>query len=60
MALKIHSNASYLSAPKDRSCVGGHLFLVNYINLKDTYMQNESVLTVAAIINQVMSSPAEE
>ena len=59
MALKIHSDASYLSAPKARSRVGGHFFLGNYTKHNQPDFLNGAILTVAGILKNVMSSAAE-
>jgi hypothetical protein len=58
MALKIHSDASYLSASKSRSRVGGHFYLGNYSTLPHPNMHNGAVLTTANILKHIMSSAA--
>jgi hypothetical protein len=56
MVLVVHSDASYLSKPKARSCAGGHFFMSsNIANPAD----NGTVLNIAQIINAVMSLVAE-
>jgi hypothetical protein len=40
MALKIHSDASYLSASKAHSRVGGHFYLGNYSKSPNPHMHN--------------------
>jgi hypothetical protein len=59
MALKIHSDASYLSASKARSRVGGHFYLGNYSKSPNPHMYNGAVLTVANNLKHIMSSAAE-
>ena len=59
MELNIHSDASYLSAPQARSRVGGHFFLGNKSTSEEPDMHNGSVLSVAAILKNVVSSAAE-
>jgi hypothetical protein len=56
MILAVHSDASYLSEPKAKSCAGGHFFLSE--NDKDP-KDNGALHVVAKIIKQVMSSAAE-
>jgi hypothetical protein len=56
MVLAIHSGASYLSKPKARSCVGGHMFMAGR---DDIPTSNGDVLNILQIIQAVMSSTAE-
>jgi len=56
MVLAIHSNAGYLNESKAQSRVGGHFFISSNVqNLQN----NGAVLTIAQIIDAVMSSAAE-
>jgi hypothetical protein len=56
MVLAIHSDAGYLNESKARSRAGGHFFLSSDVQ----YPQNNgAVLTIAQIIDAVMSSAAE-
>jgi hypothetical protein len=56
MVLAIHSDAGYLNESKARSQVGGHFFLSSNVQ----YPQNNgAMLTIAQIIDAVMSSAAE-
>jgi hypothetical protein len=57
MVLAIHSNASYLSNPKARSCVGGHMFMAGRDNIPTN---NRAVLNISQIIRAVMSSAVEK
>ena len=50
MQLHIHSDASYLSAPKARSRVGGHFFLSENFNPTSQTKHNGAILVVAAIL----------
>lgn len=59
MALKIHSDASYLKAPKARSRVGGHLFLGNNPKPGSPDILNGAVLTATGILKNVVSSAVE-
>ena len=59
MALKVYSDASYLSAPRSRSRVGGNLFLGNYSDASKPNMYNVTLLFVASILKHVVSSAAE-
>ena len=59
MKLHIHSVASYLSASKERSRVGGHFFLSDKFNPKSQTKNKGAVLVVAAILKNVMASAAE-
>jgi hypothetical protein len=59
MSLKIHSDASYLTAPKARSRVGGHFYLGNNPRPETPDILNGAVLTIAGILKNVVSSAAE-
>jgi hypothetical protein len=56
MVLAIHSDASYLSKPKARSRVSGHMFMAGR---DDISINNGAVLNISQIIRAVMSSAAE-
>ncbi len=56
MVLAVHSDAGYLNESKSRSRVGGHFFLSNNIQYPQN---NRAILTIAQIIDVVMSSAAE-
>jgi hypothetical protein len=56
MALAVYSDASYLSKPMARSCVGGHFFCSSNI---DNPSDNGPVLNISKILKAVMSSAAE-
>eukprot|EP00804_Cyclotella_cryptica_P018237 CCRYP_005972-RC/>CCRYP_005972-RC protein AED:0.07 eAED:0.01 QI:0/-1/0/1/-1/0/1/0/582 len=56
MILAAHSDASYLSETKARSCAGGHFFLTEN---DEVPRNNGAILTLAQIIKSVMSSAAE-
>jgi hypothetical protein len=56
MILAVHSDAGYLNESKARSRAGGHFFLSN----DEQYPPNNgAILTIAQIIDAVMSSAAE-
>jgi hypothetical protein len=57
MILHIHSDSSYLSVSNARSCLGGMFFLGNKSPEQD--MLNRSILNVASVIKNVVSSAAE-
>jgi len=56
MILAIHSDAGYLNESKARSRAGGHFFLSSNVQNPPN---NGAVLTIAQIIDAVMSSAAE-
>jgi hypothetical protein len=56
MVLAIHSDAGYLNEVKARSRAGGHFFLSSDVQNPPN---NGAVLTIAQIIDAVMSSAAE-
>jgi hypothetical protein len=56
MVLAIHRDAGYLNESKARSRAGGHFFLSSNVQNPPN---NGAVLTIAQIINAVMSSAAE-
>jgi hypothetical protein len=56
MVLAVHSDAGYLNESKARSRAGGHFFLSSDIQ---NPQNNGAVLTIAQIIDAVMSSAAE-
>ena len=56
MVLVVHSDASYLSEPKARSCAGGHFFLSDH---SDNPPNNGAVLNIAQIIKNLMTSAAD-
>jgi hypothetical protein len=57
MILQIHSDASYLSFPNARSCLGGLFFLGKKSPEQDKL--NGSILNVTAVIKNVVASAAE-
>ncbi len=56
MVLAVHSDAGYLNESKASSRAGGHFFLSSDIQ---NPQNNGAVLTIAQIIDAVMSSAAE-
>ena len=56
MILAAHSDASYLSEPKARSCTGGHFFLSSSADIPPN---NGAILNIAHIIKHFMSSATE-
>jgi hypothetical protein len=56
MVLAIHSDAGYLNESKARSRAGGHFFLSSDVQ---NPQNNGAILTIAQIIDAVMSSAAE-
>ena len=59
MVLQIHSDASYLTAPKARSRAGGHYFLGSIPVDKQSITLNGPVLSLSAILKCVAASTAE-
>jgi hypothetical protein len=56
MVLAVHSDASYLSKPSARSCVGGHFFCSADV---DGPHENGAVLNISKILKAVMSCAAK-
>jgi hypothetical protein len=57
MHLAVHSDASYLSEPKARSCAGGHFYLSSSADIPPN---NGAILNIAQhIIKHVMASATE-
>jgi hypothetical protein len=56
MVLIVHSDTSYLSKPKARSCAGGHFFMSS--NITNPH-NSGAVLNIYQIIKAVMSLEAE-
>ena len=59
MQFHIHRDASYLSASKARSRVGGQFFLSENFDPTSRTKHNGAVLLVAAILKHVMTSASE-
>ena len=59
MVLNIHSDASYLNAPKTRSCIGGHYFL-GWIPCDNIPIKlNGAIHVISAILKFVTASATE-
>jgi len=56
MILSAHSDASFLSKPKSRSCAGGHIFLSEDDPISRT---NGPLLSIARVMRSVYSSASE-
>ena len=59
MILQIHSDASYLTAPKSRSRAGGHFFLGSLPIDNEPIKLNGAIHSLCTILRFVASSPAE-
>ena len=59
MVLNVHSDASYLTAPKARSRAGGHFFLGSLPTDGCPIRLNGAILTQCAILKCVAASAAE-
>ena len=59
MILHIHSDSSYLSAPKARSCSGGNFYLYSNTSNIAKCPPNGSVHVISKILRNVMGSAAE-
>ena len=59
MVLNVHSDASYLTAPKARSRAGGHFFLGSIPKDGCPIRLNGAILTQCAILKCVAASAAE-
>jgi hypothetical protein len=58
MVLHIHSDASYLSEPKARSRIGGHLLLSSATN-STNHIHNGPILTISTVYKNIFSSIME-
>ena len=59
MILNIHSDASYLTATKGRSRIGGHFFLGKYPTDNIPIFLNGPILSICTILRNVATSAAE-
>ncbi len=59
MVLNIHSDASYLNAPKARSHIGGHYFLGWILHDNIPMKLNGAIHVISTILNFVAASTAE-
>ncbi len=59
MILNVHSNASYLSAPRARSCVGGYFFLGSIPRDAEPIIINGAIHITCIILKLVAASAAE-
>ena len=59
MILNVHSDASYLSAAKGRSCAGGCFFLGSLPNNGKPIQLNRNIMITCKILKLVASSAAE-
>jgi hypothetical protein len=59
MQLKIHSDASYLSEPKDKSRIGGYFYLGNKTTSRVKPLSNGPLLLHTTVLKHVVSSVAE-
>ena len=59
MVLNVHSDASYLTAPKAPSRIGGHFFLGSTPQHNKPIKLNAPVLSICGILRLVASSAAE-
>ena len=59
MVLNVHSNASYLTAPKARRRAGGHFFLSSIPKDRCPIRLNGAILTQCCILKCVAASAAE-
>jgi hypothetical protein len=59
MQLKIHSDASYLSKPKEKSRIGGYFYLGNKKNIHLPPLTNAPLLCHSTILIHVASYLAE-
>ena len=59
MVLNVHSDASYLTAPKARSRIGGHFFLGKTPIDGQQIFLNRPILSLCTILQSVASSAAE-
>jgi hypothetical protein len=59
MQLKIHSDASYLSEPNAKSCIGGYFFLGNSKHSQYMSLSNGPLMCLSTVLKHVVSSIAE-
>jgi hypothetical protein len=59
MILNVHSDVSYLSAPKARSRVGGYFFLGSLLHDGDPIKLNGAIHVTCTILKLVAASAAE-
>jgi hypothetical protein len=59
MMLNVHSNSSYLSAPRARSCAGGYFFLGSLLTDGDPMKLNGAIHITCTILKLVAASTAE-
>ena len=59
MILNVHSDASYLTAPKARSRIGGHFFLGRQPVNNQLIFINGPILSVCSVLRNVAASAAE-
>ena len=59
MILNMHSDASYLTAPKARSQIGGHFFLGKQPEDNQPIFLNDPILSVCSVLQLVAASAAE-
>ena len=59
MILNVHSDASYLSAPKACSCAGGYFFLGSIQQDRDPIKLNGAINITCTILKLVAASTAE-
>jgi hypothetical protein len=60
MHLKIHSDASYLSEPKDQSRIGGYFYVGNNTYSHMKHLSNGPLLCHTTVLKHVVSSFAED
>ncbi len=59
MILNVHSDASYLSAPKARSRAGGYFFLGSLLRDEDLIKLNGAIHVTCTILKLVAASAAD-
>jgi hypothetical protein len=59
MQLKIHSDASYLSEPPAKSCIGGYFFLGNSKHAPCPSPSNGPLICISTVLKHVVSSVTE-
>ncbi len=59
MILNVHSDASYLSAPKAHNCAGGYFFLGSILQASEPIIINGAIHITCTILKLVAASAAE-
>jgi hypothetical protein len=59
MILQVHSNASYMNKPDERSTAGGHYFLASYPLTINHFFLNGAIYSLCTILKHIAVSASE-